>query len=60
MRVSESSQIPNSPTAQEMLAAVWAWASSSSLRPKASLVSSVQQQGNNISISFMAWLQNTA
>ena len=42
VRVSESGQIPNSPTAQEMLAAVWAWASTSSLRPKASLVSGVQ------------------
>ena len=42
VRVSESCQIPGSPMAQEMQAAVWAWASSSSLRPKASLVTSVQ------------------
>ena len=40
--MSESGQIPGSPIAQEMTAAVWAWASSSSLRPKASLVTSVQ------------------
>ena len=42
VRVSESCQIPGSPMAQEIQAAVWAWASSSSLRPKASLVTSVQ------------------
>ena len=42
VRVSESCQIPGSPTAQEMKAAVWAWASSCSLRHKASLVTRVQ------------------
>ena len=40
--MSESSQISGSPRAQEMKTAVWAWASSCSLPPKSSLVTSVQ------------------